>query len=322
MNKTVYCTIILLLMLSVMFMGCVTISGLERFMGTDEIQEVVVREGNDSSSILLININGRITHDNVKNFGPDGDLISHMMHLLAIAEENKDIKGIVIKINSPGGTVTACDILYHLIEDFKTRRDIPVVISMMDVATAGALYVSMAADYIMAHPTTVTGNIGVVTVMPQSGSMLEMVAPTQAIEYTGDEELLETLEDFAEEVEIVSIVEQYFNLFYDTVKEKRSEIGMNERNLHIVMSRPVVNAEVALENHLIDEIGYITDAVRKCEELANLNNTQILSYSYFPAQGTSLYSNVDQGSAGLNINLDLSLLSPKNNPQFFYVWLK
>ena len=71
------------------------------------------------------------------------------------------MRAVVLRINSPGGTVTASDILYHEVMRFKERRKVPVVASILDVGASGGYYVALAADRILAHPTTVTGSIGV-----------------------------------------------------------------------------------------------------------------------------------------------------------------
>ena len=67
----------------------------------------------------------------------------------------------MIRINTPGGTVTASDVIFRELELFKREKKIPIVAVMMDVAASGGYYVALAADTIVAHPTTVTGSIGV-----------------------------------------------------------------------------------------------------------------------------------------------------------------
>jgi membrane-bound ClpP family serine protease len=78
------------------------------------------------------------------------------------AEEDDNVKALIVRINSPGGTITASDLIYREIDVFKTRRKVPVIAVMMDVAASGGYYAALAGDTIMALPTTVTGSIGVV----------------------------------------------------------------------------------------------------------------------------------------------------------------
>ena len=81
----------------------------------------------------------------------------------------------VVRINSPGGTVTASDILYHELRDFKANKKVPVIASMMDVAASGGYYLAMAADSILVHPSTVTGSIGVIMLTVNARGLLEKV---------------------------------------------------------------------------------------------------------------------------------------------------
>jgi protease-4 len=118
--------------------------------------------------ILVIPITGVITDSPKSRItrsmpGVVQEVVSH----LRLAEKDDRIKVVLFKIDTPGGTTTASDILYHEIVSFKARTGKKVVVCMMNLATSGGYYVSLPADVIMAHPTTVTGSVGVILMRPR-----------------------------------------------------------------------------------------------------------------------------------------------------------
>src|SRR5437016_4052654 len=90
------------------------------------------------------------------------DLVARIKEELTLAAEDSHINALLLRINSPGGTVTASDVIHHEINEFKSKRKIPVVAVIMDVGASGGYYVAVAADQIIAHPTSVTGSVGVI----------------------------------------------------------------------------------------------------------------------------------------------------------------
>ena len=93
---------------------------------------------------------------------PQPNLLATFKEELNKASKDDKVKAVVLRINSPGGTVNASDILYHELKTFKANKKIPVIASMMDVAASGGYYMAMATDAIFVHPSTVTGSIGVI----------------------------------------------------------------------------------------------------------------------------------------------------------------
>ena len=127
--------------------------------------EESVVSGYGKDKILIIDISGTISsqpEEGLLPFEEEISIVSRVKEELRTAMGDKSLKGIILRINTPGGSVTASDIIYEEIRRFKTIRKIPVVACMMDLATSGGYYVSMSADKVIAHPTTVTGSIGVI----------------------------------------------------------------------------------------------------------------------------------------------------------------
>ncbi|HSM47942.1 MAG TPA: S49 family peptidase, partial [Draconibacterium sp.] len=139
---------------------------------TDPLKEFTL-EGKGREKILIIPIRGLISN------APDERLLStkpsvvqEVVSQLKRAEDDENIKAIILQIESLGGTVTASDILYHEIKRLKEKKEIIIVAVLMDIATSGGYYIALPSDLIVAHPTTVTGSVGVVFIRPDMTDLM------------------------------------------------------------------------------------------------------------------------------------------------------
>ena len=137
-------------------------------LGKDKIEEVTLVKSRAREKILLIDLDGMIA--STSNPGllgkKEGSIVSRIYYRLQKADEDPSIRAIILRIDTPGGEVTASDIIHNEIQRFKARTQIPVVALMMGLATSGGYYVASACDFIIAHPSTITGSIGVISVFP------------------------------------------------------------------------------------------------------------------------------------------------------------
>ena len=136
-------------------------------------------EGKGSSKVLLLDLSGVLSEDVVSfSIGappPRVPLLSRVREELQKAEEDERVRALIVRINSPGGTITASDVLYHQLLAFKARKKVPVIAAIMDVGASGGYYAALAADTIVANPTTITGSIGVVMVTVNAQGLLEKI---------------------------------------------------------------------------------------------------------------------------------------------------
>ena len=146
--------------------GCVFIYVGRWYRAKAEYQETVVQPREHwytPHKVLLIDIDGMILGAELSTFFLSVEsTVASVKERLTKAEKDPSIRAVMLRLNSPGGGVTASDIVYQEIMDFKKKTKIPIVACIMDVGASGAYYVAMAADRIVAHPTAVTGSIGVV----------------------------------------------------------------------------------------------------------------------------------------------------------------
>ena len=155
--------------------GCMTVSFLPK---TTPLQEVVL-SGEGREKVLLLEISGVLTSAKpggvFDRFVDRLSLPARFKEELTKAADDEDVKAIVLRINTPGGTVTASDILYHEIQELKKTRNVPVIASIMDLGTSGGYYVAMAADRVVAHPSSVTGSLGVIMLTLNASGLMEKI---------------------------------------------------------------------------------------------------------------------------------------------------
>ena len=177
--------LIFLLLLSVMLSGCVSPRINLFSYGTDPLREYTI-EGTGEGKVLVISIKGIIwdvRRDGFFRTGPS--MLQETVAHLRKAEKDEDVKAILLKIDSPGGTVTASDILYNEIQRFKEKTGKKIVVAMMGVAASGGYYISLPADYIIAHPTTITGSIGVMLPRWQAFGLMEKIGVRRDVSKSG-----------------------------------------------------------------------------------------------------------------------------------------
>src|SRR5262250_2560166 len=141
-------------------------------------------EGSGRAKIVLTDLAGFLSEEGQSQTlvigapSPRVGLLVRFREELKKAAEDSDVKALIVRINSPGGTVTASDIMFRELSIFKRTAKVPVVAVMMDVAASGGYYVALGADTIVAHPTTVTGSIGVIMLTVGAEGLMQKLGVT------------------------------------------------------------------------------------------------------------------------------------------------
>jgi len=200
---------------------------------------------------------------------------------------DKDIKAVVVRVNSPGGTITGSDYIYHHLNKLREERDIPLVVSMGSIAASGGYYVSMAVGdqdtSIYAEPTTTTGSIGVI--IPHydvSGLMARFDVKDDSIASHPRKQMLSMTRPIADDHR--EILERYideaFGRFKEIVKSGRPKFRENGADLDELATGEIFSAVQAQQHGLVDEIGFIEDAIERAIELAGLqkDKTRVIRF--------------------------------------------
>ena len=217
--------------------------------------------------VLLLDLSGVISSQDKEGLIPQPNMLATFKEELTRASKDDKIKAVVVRINSPGGTVTASDILYHELRDFKTKKKVPVIASMMDVAASGGYYLAMAADSILVHPSTVTGSIGVIMLTVNARGLLEKVGvEANAITSGPRKDMGSPFRVMtAEERGIFqSVIDSFYHRFLAVVQEGRPNLSADQ--IKKLADGRIYSGDQAKAAGLIDEIGYLDDAHRNGQE--------------------------------------------------------
>lgn len=184
-------------------------------------------------------------------------------------EKDNSIKAVVVRINSPGGTVAATQEIYEKIMKLR-KKNIPVVASMGDVAASGGYYVASACNHIVANYGTVTGSIGVIAFSPNLKRLFDKFGIQMNVIKSGKyKDILATHRDMTEEERALlqQMIDSSFGKFVKDVAVGRN---MSETDVMKIADGRVMSGATALENKLIDQTGTFEDAIAKAKELAGL----------------------------------------------------
>jgi protease-4 len=281
-------------------------------------------EGRAPESILLISVQGTISDTPQRGLiRSSPSTVQQIAAQLKKAEKDERIKAVLFKVNSPGGTIIASDILYHEISSYRNRTGAKIIVSMMDVAASGAYYLSLPADLIMAHPTTITGSVGVIFLRPKVGSLMEKIGlGVDVIKFGKNKDMGSPFRDSTEEEKNImqNVVNDFGERFIRLVQEHRK---LQEPAMGEISTARIFTANEALKLGLIDKIGYLSDAVNEAKKLAGLaEDARLVVYrrEKFPDDN---YYNV-AGTAAENEHLpviNIALPDSLNLPTgFYYLW--
>ena len=151
--------------------------------------EETVLEGKGPGKILLVEVQGIINNQKDRTFAGATTklgMVEEIREIIAKAENDDAITALLIKINSPGGTVTASDIILHDLLEFKKRSSIPIYVQVMDLAASGGYYIALAGDEIIAHPTSLIGSIGVIAFKVNLKNLMGKIGVDWEIVKSGD----------------------------------------------------------------------------------------------------------------------------------------
>ncbi len=292
-------------------------SGANYSKGVDEHPDMqaVWSYGSGDKQVARIGVRGPIMRDMRSTpFGPAYGSAELVMRQIRAAKNNPDIDGIILELDSPGGGITASDMIYEELMSFKRKKPGAVVVALMeDLAASGAYYVAMPADHIIAHPTTLTGSIGVMISTFNIKELAQKVGVTNVTFASGENKgMLSPFEDMTPEQNrlIQEVVDEMHTRFVQLVAESRQ---LPEEEVRKIADGRVFTSSKAIEYGLVDEQGYWDDAVKKTAQLLGVQKVKVMRYEQ-EFSLTSLLTSMQQ------VDMTLSSLLHGNQPQMMYIW--
>jgi protease IV len=232
------------------------------------------------------------------------------------------VAAVVLRINSPGGGVTATDLMWRDLQVFRANTRRPVVACLMDVSAGGAYYLATASDAIVAHPTSVTGGIGVIlnryNLSGAIGYFSLQALPIKSGKHIdlGNEVVQEPSPERRQLLQ--RMADEFHQRFREVVAQARP--GINAANTELFDGR-IFTAQQALQQHLIDRIGYLDDAIAAARQLAHVETGRVVLYHRRNDKAYSLYA-VTPNVPLQNTLLPISVpgLDRSRLPTFLYMW--
>ena len=275
------------------------------------LTEEVVREGPARTKIAMVTVKG-IIH---------GELAKDVYRQLKAARQDRHVKGLIIRVNSPGGTISASDQIYKEIQKFRDTEGRPVIAFMQGAAASGGYYTSVACEKIVAEPTTITGSIGVIFGHFVFQELLEEKLGIQPVIITSGpkkdwpssfepvtEEQREYLQD--------KLIGPAYDRFVEIVAEGRQGT-LTLDDVTRLADGSIYGAQEALEEKLIDEIGYLDEAIKLVKSLAGIEQAQVVEYR----KPFSVADFLSYRKPDLNLlTLDRAALYELTTPQMLYLW--
>jgi len=229
------------------------------------------------NKIVVIHLNGIITSE---SRGPTGDegMVGDIKDQIDQALDDRDVKAIILRINSPGGEVVASDAIYRAFAE--AREEKPVVACMETVAASGAYYAAMGASYVIANDMTITGSIGVILQSFSFGQLMDKVGVKSYTLKSGRyKDLLNpTREPTEEEKQLVQdLITEVYDKFVDIVATER-HMDIDRLKTGMADGR-ILSGLQAKEAGFVDEVGYFEDAVESAKELAKIDKARVITYT-------------------------------------------
>ncbi|HVE39713.1 MAG TPA: signal peptide peptidase SppA [Planctomycetota bacterium] len=284
---------ILILAAFAALVGCVNVDvdlGTRRGHYTEKTVE---GDEDASAKVALIDVQGILSSDQDDSlFSLRESQVVAFVEKLKLAEADKDVKAVVVRIDSPGGDVTTSDILYNELVSFKSRKKVPVVAAFMGVAASGGYYLASGADAIVAHPTTITGSIGVISLHVSLVGLLDKIGvKVEALKSGANKDMGSPFRTMSEDDRrlLQGLIDQFYARFVAVVTEGRKG-RLTEGQVKSLADGRVFTATQALEAKLVDGIGYLDDAVGESKKRAGLGRFKVVMYARRPGRVDNEYS--------------------------------
>lgn len=314
---------LLLILLLVAFSGC-TLFKINVTPSLGPLKEKTV-SGEGDNKILLIDIKGLISNKKqVSALGVQTNvgLVDRVREILKKAEQDDDIKALILRINTPGGTVTSSDIIYHEIKTFKERKKIKVYAIVMDLAASGGYYIAQAADRIIVHPTSLTGSIGVIALkMNLSGLMEKVGVDFEVVKSGAHKDFLSPFRSLTKDERLIfqKTIDDLHQRFVSTIEDNRKQL--NRDQIKKLADGRIYTSQQALDANLIDQIAYRDEAENFIQKDLSLSAMRLVIYHRAGQYKSNIYSS-SPVPPSVNFNfVNLNLIPENPGLNFMYLWM-
>lgn len=272
------------------------------------ITEKTLIDGPRANKIAVVNLYGLI----------DGETSQDVTEQLQHAGRDDNVKAVILRVDSPGGTISGSDQIHNEILKLRDQTDKPVVAFMRNIAASGGYYCSVAAERIVAEPTTITGSVGVIMGYLVLEELLEgKLGIHPVIVKSGEKKDWPSSfhQPTQEQLDYLQqkVIDPAYDRFVNIVADGRTSLSFDDVNR--LSDGSIYPAQEALDEQLIDSIGYFDDAVEQAKELAGIKKALVVEY-----ERPFSFANFLGSSAKGILKIDRKTLFELSTPQVLYLW--
>ncbi|MGH7176370.1 MAG: signal peptide peptidase SppA [Tepidisphaeraceae bacterium] len=292
---------------------------------TSKLEEIEVDSGTSfaSSKVAVIEVEGLLINARSGGFlGPEENKLSLFQQQMERAAKDSSVRAVVLRINSPGGTVACSDTMYEIVRRFRAKTRKPVIASTQEVAASGGFYIACASDQIVAHPSSVVGSIGVIfesfefvgtmdklgitSVTIKSGPMKDMASPFRKM-------------DPKAEAVIQGMIDEDYVRFVEVVTAK-TRITDPDR-LKTITDGRVFSGQQAKELGLVDQLGMLDDAIELARTTSGSPGAKVVMYKRPYGYSGSIYASAATPAPQASVlKLELPEYAMPLPSGFYYLW--
>jgi protease-4 len=270
--------------------------------------EEVIQDGPRTTKIAVIKLQGII----------DGTKANGLYQQMKVIRKDNRVKGLIIRVNSPGGTISASDQIYNEILKYRQEEEKPVVAFMQGVAASGGYYTSVACEKIIAEPTTITGSVGVIAGHFVLQELLENKLGIQPVIFKSGKKKdwpspFEAVTDEQRQYIEEKLIGPAYNRFVQIVADGREQLTLDD--VERLADGSIYSVHEALDEKLIDEIGYLDEAIELVKSLAGVEEAMVVEYE----RPFSLAGFLSARSNNI-LRINKSTLYELSTPQVMYLW--
>ncbi|OYQ68131.1 signal peptide peptidase SppA [Aerococcus sp. 1KP-2016] len=290
-----------------------------------------IESGDVNRQIAVLNVDGTIMDNSGASSFSEGMDYQGILDAVEAIKGDETVKALMLNVDSPGGGVYESVELYNALADLKESRDIPIYVSMGQTAASGGYMISMVADQIYADAETTTGSIGVIMQIPNfSGFMEEHGLAMDTYKSGALKDMGSSYREASDEEKDVlnGLINEKYNRFVEIVAHGR---GLSTDEVKKLADGRIYTGQQAVDNGLVDAIGYEEDALAALKADNNLEGASVVDYT--PSQATSWVNdfvgllsknNLFTGNEASNVADEmtqiLDVLESTSTPQFYYMY--
>lgn len=273
--------------------------------------EQTLIKGSSSDKIVVVRLEGIIDSIQSRKFTKQ----------MNAAKKDKNVKAVIVRTITPGGTVSGSDQIHNQISKFRAETGKPVVAFMQTIAASGGYYSSVACDKIVAEPTVITGSIGVIMSNLIIKDLLEEKLGIHPVVIKSGRKkdwpsMFREVDDEQRQYLMDKLINPAYERFVSLVVAGRKDV-LTEEEVRELADGSIFGAEEAKANKLIDEIGYIEKAVSIAEGLANIKGARVVEYERTFSLSSLIGAEAKQKKL---IDADINTLHELAVPQLMYIW--